>query len=205
MKGRSGIRRQGRLSAWDDERGFGFIMPSEGGDRVFVHISDFARLGRRPQVSDRVLYTLGSDAQGRRRALMATLVGDVRSNRGCSADLPWAAIGAAAFLALVGALVLGAVLPHEILIASLVMSALTYIAYARDKSAARSGARRVAESGLHLLALAGGWPGALLAQQRLRHKTRKRSFRAPFWLTVALNLAGLTWLILIGWQGPESG
>ena len=42
---------------------------------------------------------------------------------------------------------------------------------------------------LHLLALAGGWPGALLAQQFLRHKSAKASFRTVFWATVVLNVA----------------
>jgi uncharacterized membrane protein YsdA (DUF1294 family) len=40
------------------------------------------------------------------------------------------------------------------------------------------------------LALAGGWPGALLAQQVLRHKSTKREFRQVFWATVLLNVVG---------------
>lgn len=66
---------------------------------------------------------------------------------------------------------------------------ITFLAYAADKSAARNGSWRTPESTLHLLALAGGWPGALLAQQFLRHKSAKREFRQVFWLTVALNVA----------------
>lgn len=74
------------------------------------------------------------------------------------------------------------------------MSLLTLIVYASDKSAAKAGRWRTAESTLHLLALAGGWPGALLAQQWLRHKSAKRQFRAVFWATVVLNVAGLVLL-----------
>jgi uncharacterized membrane protein YsdA (DUF1294 family) len=70
----------------------------------------------------------------------------------------------------------------------------TYAAYALDKSAAKKGAWRTQESTLHLLALAGGWPGALIAQQTLRHKSKKKSFRIVFWVTAALNLAGFVWL-----------
>jgi uncharacterized membrane protein YsdA (DUF1294 family) len=40
------------------------------------------------------------------------------------------------------------------------------------------------------LGLACGWPGALLAQQLLRHKTAKGSFVATFWGTVVVNVAG---------------
>jgi len=38
-----------------------------------------------------------------------------------------------------------------------------------------------------LLGLAGGWPGAIVAQQVLRHKSNKVSFRSAFWVTVMLN------------------
>lgn len=75
------------------------------------------------------------------------------------------------------------------------MSLLSYAVYAADKQAARQGRRRVPERTLHLLALLGGWPGALLAQQRLRHKSRKAAFRAVFWLTVLLHGALLWGLI----------
>jgi uncharacterized membrane protein YsdA (DUF1294 family) len=75
------------------------------------------------------------------------------------------------------------------------ISLLTLIVYAVDKSAARKGGRRVRERTLHLLALAGGWPGALIAQRLLRHKSRKQPFRAVFWLTVVLNCAVCVWLL----------
>jgi len=70
-------------------------------------------------------------------------------------------------------------------------SVLAYGAYAKDKSAARNGQWRVSEKTLHVLALLCGWPGAILAQQRLRHKTQKRSFRVVFWLTLLLNLGAV--------------
>ncbi len=71
----------------------------------------------------------------------------------------------------------------------LLVSALCFVAYALDKSAAQSRSRRTPERTLLLLGLAGGWPGALLAQQWLRHKSSKASFQAKFWLTVFLNSA----------------
>jgi uncharacterized membrane protein YsdA (DUF1294 family) len=67
--------------------------------------------------------------------------------------------------------------------------------YAWDKAAARAGRRRVAENSLLLLlGLAGGWPGAALAQQVLRHKTAKAGFQARFWATVLLNVGGFVYL-----------
>ena len=75
----------------------------------------------------------------------------------------------------------------------LAASAASIVVYAVDKSAARDGRWRVSESTLHLLAIVGGWPGALLAQQVFRHKSRKPSFQAAFLLTVVLNCAFLFW------------
>ncbi|NBF02036.1 DUF1294 domain-containing protein [Pseudomonas sp. Fl5BN2] len=68
-----------------------------------------------------------------------------------------------------------------------VVSLLTFLVYWHDKRRARVEGQRVPENVLHALELAGGWPGALLAQQLLRHKTRKVSYQALFWLIVALH------------------
>jgi uncharacterized membrane protein YsdA (DUF1294 family) len=69
----------------------------------------------------------------------------------------------------------------------LFLSIAAFAAYAVDKAAAGRGDARIAERTLHILGLAGGWPGAIMAQSMLRHKSRKRTFRAVFWLTVVLN------------------
>ncbi|WP_342114989.1 DUF1294 domain-containing protein [Pseudoduganella sp. OTU4001] len=79
-----------------------------------------------------------------------------------------------------------------------VASVVCFIAYALDKSAARNGRHRTPERTLLLLGLAGGWPGALAAQQLLRHKSSKTSFLAKFWLTVVLNMAALV-ALQAGW------
>jgi uncharacterized membrane protein YsdA (DUF1294 family) len=80
----------------------------------------------------------------------------------------------------------------------LFFSVIAFFHYARDKAAARSGQRRTPERRLLILGLVGGWPGALLAQQTLRHKTAKRSFQLQFWLSVVINLLALGWLLLAG-------
>jgi uncharacterized membrane protein YsdA (DUF1294 family) len=64
------------------------------------------------------------------------------------------------------------------------LSAFTYWAYAVDKRRAEERAWRVPEARLHLLELLGGWPGAFLAQRRLRHKCSKGSYQVVFWLIV---------------------
>jgi len=94
----------------------------------------------------------------------------------------------AAVLAIVGALYPVAWL---ILAVDAVASAATLVAYRSDKLAAQRGKRRTEESALHLMAIGGGWPGALVAQRMYHHKTRKTSFQIVFWITVVVNI-GLT-------------
>ncbi len=66
-------------------------------------------------------------------------------------------------------------------------SLLAFFLYWRDKRKARSGTWRTPEKILHGVELLGGWPGALIAQQVLRHKTRKPSFQWVFWAIVLLH------------------
>src|SRR5262252_472222 len=94
---------------------------------------------------------------------------------------------AALFLAAVAAFVRWAELPAFVLWTYLAASVVAFVVYAADKSAAAAGRRRVSESTLHLLACVGGWPGALVAQQVVRHRTRKIVFQIVFWMTVVAH------------------
>ena len=68
------------------------------------------------------------------------------------------------------------------------MSLLCALVYWKDKTAAQNRRWRVPESTLLMLGMLGGWPGAIVAQQTLRHKTSKVSFRFAFWATVVVNV-----------------
>lgn len=70
----------------------------------------------------------------------------------------------------------------------------TFFAYAHDKRAARKQKSRVPESTLHLLAILGGSPAALAAQQLFRHKTIKRSFQLMCWAIVVVQVAVIVYL-----------
>lgn len=76
----------------------------------------------------------------------------------------------------------------------LAASLICHVFYAIDKANAVAGRWRISENMLLLLGLAGGWPGAIIAQQVLRHKTRKIAFLAPFWLSVVANITGFVFL-----------
>ncbi len=79
-------------------------------------------------------------------------------------------------------------------------SALTFVAYARDKAAARRHQWRTRETSLHLLGVCGGWPGALLAQSLLRHKSSKPAFQSVSYVTALLNCG-----VLIALFGAQTG
>jgi uncharacterized membrane protein YsdA (DUF1294 family) len=68
-----------------------------------------------------------------------------------------------------------------------IVSLLAFFLYWADKRKARVDAWRTPENVLHAVELAGGWPGALVAQQVFRHKTRKVSFQVLFWIIVLLH------------------
>ena len=149
---------------------------------------------RRPEIDQLVTYALSSDRQGRPCAVEATFAGDRQPEKTKRKNGSLSIVVAAFFLIIVGISVLLFRIPPHILALYLVLSLITFIMYGLDKSAAKNGAWRTQESTLHLLSLAGGWPGALIAQQKLRHKSKKQTFRAVFWVTVLLNCGAFAWL-----------
>ena len=188
------MRSKGEIASWNDDKGYGFIAPLDGGPQVFIHIKALGNRNRRPQINDVVTYATAKDKQGRVRAADATLAGDRLPARPKRKGSVLPILVALLFLALVCVSAFATDLPILIPAIYLVASVATFLAYAVDKSAAQYGRWRTSEGTLHLFALAGGWPGALIAQQTLRHKTQKASFRVVFWLTVLLNCAALVWL-----------
>jgi uncharacterized membrane protein YsdA (DUF1294 family) len=71
------------------------------------------------------------------------------------------------------------------------INATTFAAFALDKRAAERRGWRIPERRLLVLAAFGGSPGALVAQQMLRHKTRKEPFRTSLRVIVAVQIATL--------------
>lgn len=204
-------RIKGKLIRWDDDKGFGFISPMLGGNEVFLHIKDLNNASRRPLVNDVITFMPTTDKQGRQKAIKATLSGDklnslkntrTKNPKDNNDNAPQSDTLTFLFIlmflgGLVGAAILK-MLPFGLIGVYLSLSLLAFIAYAIDKSAAKRGKWRTKESSLHIIALMGGWPGALFAQKTLRHKSIKQPFKSVFWITVVVNCVVLSYLIYSG-------
>jgi uncharacterized membrane protein YsdA (DUF1294 family)/cold shock CspA family protein len=190
------MRFTGKLKTWNDERGFGFIEPTQKGQELFVHIKAFPLGTGRPAIGQTLTFEVETASDGKKKARAVQYpVRAIHAPRPkVDSPAPWTlprilAIPVFAAIYAYVAVRWGFSLP--VLLAYLVLSLVAFFAYALDKSAAVSGRWRISEQTLHLFAFAGGWPGALVAQQLLRHKTSKKSFIYVFWLTVLLNIAAL--------------
>jgi len=188
------VRSKGKIASWNDDKGYGFITPLAGGKQIFIHVSALSNRNRRPEVNEVVSYSVSKDKQGRPCAANATLAGDKPIKKAPKKSSKTAMLIPVVFLAAIGVSTATGNLSKILLIGYVVLSLVTFVAYAIDKSAAQRGAWRTSEGTLLFLGLAGGWPGALMAQEVLRHKSKKQSFRATFWITVLMNGAALAWL-----------
>lgn len=184
-------RRDGVLADWDDDRGFGFITPTGGGPRAFVHVSAFPR-GGRPRAGLRVTYAESRDERNRPQATAVKYAGPAPGPR--RHGLRPGVLAASLFLLVVAALAWLGQVPVWLPVGYAALSLVTMVVYRADKAAATAGTWRTSEATLHLLALLGGWPGGLVARHLFRHKTTKQPFVTVFWLTVVVNTAVLVWV-----------
>jgi uncharacterized membrane protein YsdA (DUF1294 family)/cold shock CspA family protein len=188
------MRDQGRLTNWNDDKGFGFVTPDQGGLRAFVHIRAFSYRTRRPRDGDVITYHLTWDKQGRPRAENVLFreqpAGREKKEPKPHGVLP-ACVFALSFIGTVATLSALGRLNWLIPVVYLTASLLTFCVYAFDKSAAMNRRWRTSESTLHALSFAGGWPGALIAQRLFFHKSKKASFQDTFRFIVVLHLAAI--------------
>ncbi len=191
------------LVEWHEAKGYGFLRV--GSRHVFVHIKDFADRRKLPEVGDLIQFSMGTDAKGRICAVNAirVIVPGAPSARESFRPSRNHRLSPDQLVALAILLVLPVLALHQLALPAAItavsvlsLSAITYLTYALDKVRAQSADWRIPETTLHLLAVAGGWPGAFIAQQRLRHKCAKRRFQVFFWLTViAYQFVALDYLL----------
>ncbi len=190
------LQLQGTITSWNDKKGFGFITPMSGNDRIFVHIKAFRKGCGRPQVNQQVSYSISKDKQGRPCAVDVAFVGKPSASPRHGKTRRAAYLFVALFFSALGVLAfIMQLIPLFIIALYTVASTVTFITYAIDKSAAQNNRWRISEATLHAMSLFGGWPGALIAQQTLRHKSRKAEFQWVYKFTVILNVAVTLWLL----------
>jgi len=189
------MRFDGKLNSWNDERGFGFIQPTQGGDEIFVHIKAFPAGTGRPIVGLALSFEVEPGPNGRKRAKAVQFMrkSSRRIPQRHESPAPWTLprlLVVPVFAAIYWFVASRWPVKPGVPLTYLLSSMITFLAYALDKSAARQGRWRISEAKLHFLGLACGWPGALLAQQLLRHKSSKPAFVSSYWTTVVVNIVG---------------
>ncbi len=203
------FRRKGTIVEWNDDRGFGFIAPGKGGERVFCHIKSFRNLTQRPARGQVFTYRLAHDMGGRSRAReihpadegVRVPASPVPDDAAHGTHKVAAYVGSLALLLALTALVYFQRLPWLVFPWYLGLSVVTFVVSGGDKAPAQAGFRRTAEKSLNALALAGGWPGAWLAMEGFRHRTQQASLRRAFWFAVVLNLLALGAIAIAGQGG----
>lgn len=206
---------QGILKTWKPDRGFGFIQSTASEKDIFIHIRDLKHAGYEPKMGDSVEFKLMSDKAGKVRAYDAYIRGQEIVHKAAKRTFdnkivgkPNNKIGVLFILIALMPFVFSVLLIKEQRLVAplfiyLIMSGVTFLAYAMDKTKAHKNQWRTQESTLHLLELFGGWPGALISQKIIRHKNKKLSFQVVFWFIVLLHLA--VWVDYLYFKGAFVG
>ena len=185
------VRKKGVLTKWNHDKGYGFITPVGEKKEIFVHISEFQG---RPLQYDKISFTLTKDKSGRDCAIdavkfnKATLNSETKKTNKINIlailVIPIFYLILFYFTQIKGVELY--IIPYYVLV-----SAFTYYMYSEDKDFAQNGNWRISESTLHFLSIFGGWTGAIIAQNILKHKSSKTSFKIIFFITILLNISFL--------------
>jgi len=184
----------GIILDWKEEKGFGFIKPRAGGNKLFFHINDYSYRHKRPFKNLEVHYVASTDQRGRKCAIDVVPVKGHKNNGFEVRQKVFSLILFGLFSGFLYFIFQSKLIPLEVVCLYAFMSVVAFLMYAKDKNAAESKEWRTPESTLHILSLLCGWPGAKLAQGFLRHKSKKISFRITYWVTVCINCGALYWL-----------
>lgn len=216
------MSRSGTITQWYDDKGYGFIDADP--QRIFFHISALSDLSIRPKVGMQVIFQAEVDKKGRLNANYVALHTHEVNSHGISSQKTtkqkvanqgkkgkikskkyhkkqqggrslWVIWLTGVYFIFVLTSMLLSYAPIEIVVGYLALSAITFLLFAYDKRAAQLGNRRTPERDLLLFSLLGGWSGALIAQQYLRHKSQKQPFKSLLFCTVVVNIAAFLWTL----------
>jgi len=193
------LKYKGKLTNWNDKKGFGFVSPNNGGSSSFVHISEFVDKRTRPKNESMIVYEEIKDSTGKYKAVNISYSKTTKViNRKRNSISTVGNIISVSFGALLVGLVFRKVLPIEIAIFYVIASLVSFALYWVDKAAAKNNDWRTPEKYLHLSSVIGGWPGAFYAQVLLRHKSSKKPFKIVFWFSVVINIGLFFWSLNTG-------
>lgn len=192
------MRVKGKVIKWKDEKGFGFIQPTNGKPEIFFHKNCLLNQLRRPDVGDEVSFKIVTNQEGKDRAERVLFQGE-RDPRKTDRIFDFFYLSISfLFLFGIGTLIFFKKIDPLILIFYCLLSLITFLLYRNDKIKAQNDQWRTPENKLHFCSLIGGWPGALVAQRIFHHKSRKESFQGIYRITVILNILGVSFYCLLG-------
>lgn len=174
-----------KIVQWDAQKGYGFLLHRK--KKLFLHRRDFTEQHKRPQIGDKIHFSYGTDSNGRQCAVSARHVND--GGKITLGTLIFITIllliPSLAIYKLTRTLSISPIYPVAYL---LVINLITFTEYKTDKQRARLKLARTPEIALHLWEIIGGWPAALLAQRKYRHKCSKSSYQSIYWFIIILHL-----------------
>ena len=182
------IRKKGILTKWNNSKGYGFITPVGETKEIFIHISEYQG---QPLLNDKLSFTLSKDNNNRDCAINA-----IKFNKAKLTSIQ-KDTNTISFLSIFSIITFYLILFYftkedsiqtYIILYYIGISIFTFFIYSKDKDYAQNGSWRISENTLHILSILGGWSGALIAQNKLQHKSSKFSFKIVFFITILLNL-----------------
>lgn len=60
---------EGQLKTWNEEKGFGFITPINGGQDIFIHVSNYPKAGGKPRIGETLTFNVALNEDGKKKAI----------------------------------------------------------------------------------------------------------------------------------------
>ena len=174
---------QGIVVHYNKEKGYGFIDSEEHDENIFIHYSEIENASKLSQ-GQSVKFQVKKTSKG---------LSAINLEAGVKQYSPYLIFGGVSFLTTSVSFALLYQNIQPILAYFIAINFTTFLLYGYDKFISSGEKLRVPEYNLHALALLGGSPAGLSAQNFFRHKTVKGSFQLIYWLIVVVQIALFYW------------